>query len=409
MNPTSATEQPIVSVIVPTYQHAAYIKECLDGILSQQTTFPIEVLVGEDESTDGTREICQGYAQAYPDRIHLFLRSRKDVIHINGKPTGRSNIKALLASVRGRYVAICEGDDHWIDPLKLQKQVDIMERDAGVSLVFHNVWVKHEASRYDYFLNQGLVGDRFGASQVFSMDWFVGTASICARSGPLKRALEGFDFALTGDMLLQFHAALEGDFYYLDDVASVYRRNAGGVSAAYWSTTGRDSEVAKFHHEVFRPNQIWVLFRVGLQVSDGQLRAVINQRIGCLAEIVMRHLIGFHAPNVLFTIEDLIDRFRNCMSTNAPPDEQDPKLLGDPEVVDVIEKAAASIWGLKAEANLRSVCADGHPIACIRLCLRMFNKRQYARSVLIRWAALCIPWYFQGVLFGKDTATASGK
>ncbi|MBS1943526.1 MAG: glycosyltransferase, partial [Bacteroidetes bacterium] len=74
-------EFPLVSVVVPTYQHVAYIEDCLNGILLQETTFPVEILIGEDESSDGTREICQRIAAAHPDRIRLFLRSRKDVMH----------------------------------------------------------------------------------------------------------------------------------------------------------------------------------------------------------------------------------------------------------------------------------------------------------------------------------------
>jgi hypothetical protein len=74
--------RPLVSVLVPTYQHAAYIAACLDGILAQRSDFALEILVGEDESTDGTRAICQRYAERHPDRIRLFLRERKDVMHI---------------------------------------------------------------------------------------------------------------------------------------------------------------------------------------------------------------------------------------------------------------------------------------------------------------------------------------
>jgi glycosyltransferase involved in cell wall biosynthesis len=87
-----ADNHPLVSVVVPTYQHAAYIAECLEGILMQRTDFPVEILLGEDDSSDGTRAICQHYATMHPGRIRLFLRSRKDVIHINGTATGRANL-----------------------------------------------------------------------------------------------------------------------------------------------------------------------------------------------------------------------------------------------------------------------------------------------------------------------------
>ena len=80
---------PVISVCVQTYQHKNYIRQCLDSVLSQKTNFPFEIILGEDDSTDGTREICLEYAAKHPDLIRLFLRSEKDKIYIDGRKTGR--------------------------------------------------------------------------------------------------------------------------------------------------------------------------------------------------------------------------------------------------------------------------------------------------------------------------------
>ena len=120
-------EFPLVSICVQTYQHAPYIAECLEGLLKQKTTFPYEIILGEDESNDGTRDICKAYAKKYPEIIRLFLRRREDVIYINGNATGRYNFIQNLRTARGKYIALCEGDDYWTDPLKLQKQVIFLE------------------------------------------------------------------------------------------------------------------------------------------------------------------------------------------------------------------------------------------------------------------------------------------
>ncbi|MFL1012242.1 glycosyltransferase family 2 protein [Flavisericum labens] len=133
---------PLVSVSVVTYNHKDYIKQCLEGILMQQTTFPFEIILGEDESSDCTRDICIEYAEKYPDKIRLFLRSRKDVIYINGNPTGRYNFMENLKACQGKYIAICEGDDYWTDPLKLQKQVDFLETNNYYSIC----WTKYKIS-----------------------------------------------------------------------------------------------------------------------------------------------------------------------------------------------------------------------------------------------------------------------
>lgn len=126
---------PMVSVCLITYNHAPYIRECLEGILMQKTEFNFEVCVGEDESSDGTREICIELAKAYPDRIKLILRRQVDPGREVYLSQGVYNYIETTKECRGKYVALCDGDDVWTDPHKLQKQFDIMEADPSISLV----------------------------------------------------------------------------------------------------------------------------------------------------------------------------------------------------------------------------------------------------------------------------------
>lgn len=134
--PNKLIDLPIVSVCVQTYQHSNYIKQCLDGILMQQTNFPFEILLGEDESTDGTREICLEYAKKYPDKIRLFLHHRENNIEVNGIPTGRFNFLYNLFQAKGSYIALLDGDDYWTDPLKLQKQFDFLNENPETVFTF---------------------------------------------------------------------------------------------------------------------------------------------------------------------------------------------------------------------------------------------------------------------------------
>lgn len=144
---------PLISVSVITYQHKNYIQQCLDGLLLQKTNFPFEIILGEDESSDGTREICMEYAAKFPDKIKLYLRSRKDVININGNPTGRYNFIENLKACTGKYIALCEGDDYWTDPLKLQKQVDFMEANPEYAMIFTNGKVLYSTeSNYSHLI-----------------------------------------------------------------------------------------------------------------------------------------------------------------------------------------------------------------------------------------------------------------
>jgi len=123
-----------VSVLCAAYNHEKYLRQCLDGLVMQKTTFPFEVLVNDDASTDGTAEIIREYAEKYPDIIIPFYQE---------KNLYSQNIsiyqEVFLPHIRGEYVAICEGDDYWIDPEKLQRQVDIMEQHPDCKISFCRV------------------------------------------------------------------------------------------------------------------------------------------------------------------------------------------------------------------------------------------------------------------------------
>lgn len=216
----------MVSVCVLAYQHGKYISQCLDGILAQKTDFPFEVIVGENDSTDGTREICIDYAKRFPDKIVLKLRSRKDVIYINGAPTGRFNLTASLEESRGKFIAICEGDDYWTDEHKLAKQVKFLD-NPEYSGCFH------EANRVDEHnniternyipLKRDLVQEdifRYGnhfpmASILYRKETF--------RDDELWRKLAG------GDRYMLVQLTSHGKIGYLPDNMCAYRRHASGL------------------------------------------------------------------------------------------------------------------------------------------------------------------------------------
>lgn len=133
----TAPKQPLLSICVQTYQHKKFIRNCIDGILLQKVNFDIEILIGEDNSDDGTREICLEYAKKYPDKIRLFLHNRKNQIKVSEEPTSNFNAFYNFFSVRGKYIAFCEGDDYWTDPLKSQKQVDFLENNPDYVFSYH--------------------------------------------------------------------------------------------------------------------------------------------------------------------------------------------------------------------------------------------------------------------------------
>ncbi len=230
-NVSNCPDTPLVSVIVPTYQHAPYIEQCIESILLQITGFAVEILIGEDESSDGTREICQRYAEQYPERIRLFLGQRKHVISIMGRPTGRRNLLRLMGEARGRYIALCEGDDYWTDQLKLQKQVDLMERNAHWSACFHRVRVKYEQGQNGVDVDFPLgVTKLEHVTEDFLDSWFVPTCSLLYRNEPPVVLPEWIKTTLSADIPLLLLLSLRGPIGYLADVMGVYRIHGAGLS-----------------------------------------------------------------------------------------------------------------------------------------------------------------------------------
>ena len=130
--------EPLVSVCMTAYNHAPYIGRAIEGVLSQRTTFAVELVLSDDCSTDGTGAICRDYAARYPDRIRLLTGD----VNVGM----RANYRRTIEACRGRYVAMCDGDDWWCDPLKLQRQVEALEADPACGLSYTRSERRFEAT-----------------------------------------------------------------------------------------------------------------------------------------------------------------------------------------------------------------------------------------------------------------------
>lgn len=223
-------KEVLVSICVVTYNHKDYIKQCLDGILMQQTNFPIEIILGEDESSDGTREICKDYAKKHPDIIKLFLRKREDVIYINGRPTGRFNFMENLKESKGKYIALCEGDDYWTDPLKLQKQVDFLEMNQNYNICFHKVKILYQEEgviKIDNIARE--VIDTTNVNDLANGN-FIHTPSVVLRNN--FDLPEWFSKSPIGDWTLYMIAIKDRKIKKIEDIMAVYRVHMDSI----WSS-----------------------------------------------------------------------------------------------------------------------------------------------------------------------------
>jgi glycosyltransferase involved in cell wall biosynthesis len=227
---------PLVSVTVATYQHLNYIKECLDGILMQKVNFAYEVIIGEDDSTDGTQEICKEYAEKYPDKIRLFIRNRKisQYYNSNGEFVARFNGIWNRMSARGKYIAMCEGDDYWTDPLKLQKQVDFLEANPEYSLCCHRYKIYDEEKKTwsvdsgSSLFKNGIDGIDVNNKLNLTQHWLTKTMTVIYRRNAIDMSLLS-KYKTTCDTHLFYHILKFGKGYCMNYDAAVYRRHAGGV------------------------------------------------------------------------------------------------------------------------------------------------------------------------------------
>lgn len=253
--PNQVIAEPLVSVCVMTYNQVSCIKECLDGILMQKTDFPIEMLLGEDASTDGTREICMEYAQKYPEKIRLLLHHRENNIKINNTPSGRFNFLFNLYSARAKYIALCEGDDFWTDPLKLQKQVDFLEKNEEYGALFsdYNLLniktgklilntnkLKKKTIPIGHVAGELIVSNPYTTCTVMFRSKL--SKTYCCKIYPQMPIFR------IGDLPLWLYIAHFNKIGYIPDATATYRRNE--VSASHFKTINEFISYGKSNYKM---------------------------------------------------------------------------------------------------------------------------------------------------------------
>lgn len=218
------SKEVLVSISCITYNHAPYIRQCLDGFLMQQTNFAFEVLIHDDCSTDGTTEIIKEYEAKYPEIIKPMYEEENQ--YQQGRPSG-SYIWNFPRAI-GKYIAMCEGDDYWIDPLKLQKQVDFMEENSEYTMCCSDAVVKTNESELDW---KRYVKDITIPVEdiILGGGLFIQTATFLFKHDLILENRYSYfaEQCHVSDYLLQIFAALNGKVYWFSDKMAVYRYQVG--------------------------------------------------------------------------------------------------------------------------------------------------------------------------------------
>lgn len=227
---------PLVSIVCDTYNQVNYIRQCLDGILMQETNFPIEILVHDDASTDGTVDIVKEYETKYPYLIKPIYQ-RENQYSKGVKVT----LEYQYSRAKGKYIAFCEGDDFWTDPLKLQKQVDFLEANQDYVLCTHH-FSRYYQTRNRYEENRST---RVAVNRTFTIEdyvlynnWLTQPLTALYR----RESLNIRDLIIhphMKDTILFYYILKHGKGYLMNECMGVYRIHQGGV----WSG-GRTYEQA---------------------------------------------------------------------------------------------------------------------------------------------------------------------
>jgi glycosyltransferase involved in cell wall biosynthesis len=285
----TAAKSPKVSIVATTHNQEGYVRQAFDSFLAQQTNFPVEIVVADDASTDSTPSIIREYTSRYPHMFRPIFRPEN--LGLNRNMTG------ALSAARGEYVALCEADDYWTDPLKLSRQVAYLDRHPETTVCFHPVRVVWE--------------DGYAKDSTFPPPHLRGNLSVDAlllmnfiqTNSVVYRRLERYDDipadVMPLDWYLHVRHAAQGDIALLPDTMSVYRRHAQGM----------------WHNQVADPPKFWLTLGPGHAATfDAMLDlfpgdAAREELIAAMADWILRQIANVPGPQGRAALDDTVAKY----------------------------------------------------------------------------------------------------
>lgn len=254
---------PLLSVCMVSYNQEQYIKEALDSVLMQKTNFKYEVIISDDCSKDNTLAILTEYKNKYPNIVKV-VTGEKNLGYPN-------NQRRSLENAKGKYIALCDGDDYWTDAYKLQKQVDYLESHPECAICFHNVMHIYDGTTSRRSLLNPLdFPSALTAEDVISRKWFLATNSEVFRRDYLFFP-EWWDSVLHIDYVLNLLVSFKGNLHYMPDVMSVYRHTSISVNVQH-----NDGE---WGYMLFHSTTMKTILEKILEISENKYQDLIKQKI----------------------------------------------------------------------------------------------------------------------------------
>lgn len=223
--------KPLVSICCLVYNHEKYLKQCLDGFVNQKTTFKFEILIHDDASTDHSKEIIQEYVENYPDLFYPIYQTKNQM-----SQGVRVNYEIQYKRAKGKYIALCEGDDYWCDPFKLQRQVDVLENFPHDFFCAHKVEkISPSGVGLSSYVEPNMEKLSIIDGTVFLRRYFSGsegypfqTSSYLFRRELIETMPDFKTVFRVGDVPIFLWGAYCGNIHYIDEPMSCYRVNAPG-------------------------------------------------------------------------------------------------------------------------------------------------------------------------------------
>lgn len=256
--------KPKISIVCITYNQEKFIGQALESFVNQATNFDFEILVHDDASTDKTVEIIEKFKKGHPDIMRTeYRRENQFSKGFFGFP-----VKTLLQMARGEYIALCEGDDYWIDREKLQKQADFLDKNPNYSMCFHSVKVLFEDnSEKDFLYPDPKCNSNFTFEELLKLN-FIQTSSVMYR----KKKYDNLQTKiLPFDWYLHLFHAKSGEIGYFKEIMSVYRRHSGGV----WWESAKNIDNIHLKYGIQELNFYKKIYKIFSNNSDAYLQTKV--------------------------------------------------------------------------------------------------------------------------------------
>lgn len=298
--------QPDISVAVICYNQEKFIEQTLNGVAIQNFTGTMEIVIGDDRSTDRTRELIRNFAEKRDDVRLLFHERNLGMV---------GNWTTTIDACKGRYIALCEGDDYWTDPLKLQRQFDLMEEHPEHSQCWHPVGVVEEGVQRPYPYARSV---EIADTQDIVKSHFIPTCSLFFRNGLITTWSKWVNKVMSMDIALELMLSLYGTAVRIDEVMAAYRQHPGGISkSAHHARVGQLSlldMLRNFNEYSGRIADEAVRSRMA-EITILQLKMPVNRRLTSILTLAQFFLHHLYATNC-----STFREFRNEFYAHIIPD-----------------------------------------------------------------------------------------